>query len=342
MSIHENTKRAYWQSIRGVCIMAVVLIHSLGGFDYSVDHNTEFVVLRQIINFAVATFVFMAGYFVNIIKITDEKFNYKNWLICRGGRLCIPYIIWSTLYSGMTLFKQIHKGLEINGIGFVYRFIVGKSAAPFYYIVVLIQLTIITPWLVRVAKRNTALSKALYLVTPAYLIYIYTWNLITGTPPRLYETPFMAWFGFYYMGIRVRCGQKLECNGIVVIGAILVSCAEALVLRKLGMNLSFYTSQITVGSFLYSIAVVGWFLKKSEITYWKSKFLSRIGDCSYGIFYIHMMVLMVVSKFIDYDSWYVCWGLRFGLTILVSFCIVYVGQRLLYHHKQFTKYIGFV
>lgn len=84
MSINENTKRAYWQSIRGVCIMAVVLIHSLGGFDYSVGHNTEFVVLRQIINFAVATFVFMAGYFVNVIKITDKKFNYKNWLICRG------------------------------------------------------------------------------------------------------------------------------------------------------------------------------------------------------------------------------------------------------------------
>lgn len=88
MSIHENTKRAYWQSTRGVCIMAVVLIHSLGGFDYSVDHNTEFVVLRQTINFAVATFVFMAGYFVNVIKITDEKFNYKNWLIWRGGADC--------------------------------------------------------------------------------------------------------------------------------------------------------------------------------------------------------------------------------------------------------------
>lgn len=77
MSIHENTKRAYWQSIRGVCIMAVVLIHSLGGFDYSVGHNTEFVVLRQIINFAVATFVFMAGYFVNVIQLQTKNLTIR-------------------------------------------------------------------------------------------------------------------------------------------------------------------------------------------------------------------------------------------------------------------------
>lgn len=44
-------KREYWQSIRGVCILAVVLIHSLGGFDYSVGYITEFTTLRQIIKF---------------------------------------------------------------------------------------------------------------------------------------------------------------------------------------------------------------------------------------------------------------------------------------------------
>ncbi len=61
-------KKENWQSIRGICILAVVLIHSLGGFNYSTRYGTEFVVLRQIINFAVATFVFMAGYFVCIFR----------------------------------------------------------------------------------------------------------------------------------------------------------------------------------------------------------------------------------------------------------------------------------
>ena len=131
-------KREYWQSIRGICILAVVLIHSLSGFDYSSASNVKFVILRQVINFAVAIFVFMAGYFVNIETLSEKNFSYKNWIFYRGGRLCIPFMIWSLLYSGLELLKIVHSGNEIHWLGFVYRFIVGKSATPFYYIVVLI------------------------------------------------------------------------------------------------------------------------------------------------------------------------------------------------------------
>mgnify|MGYP001754930903 CR=1 FL=1 len=83
-------KKEYWQSIRGICILAVVLIHSLDGFEYSTGYNTAFVILRQIINCAVATFVFMAGYFVNVDALSDEKFSHKNWIIYRGGAAVYP------------------------------------------------------------------------------------------------------------------------------------------------------------------------------------------------------------------------------------------------------------
>ena len=78
-------KREYWQSIRGICILAVVLIHSLGEFDYSVICDTEFIVFRQIINFAVATFVFMSWYFVPADKICNRDFDDKEWILNRGG-----------------------------------------------------------------------------------------------------------------------------------------------------------------------------------------------------------------------------------------------------------------
>lgn len=83
-------KRKYWQSIRGICILAVVLIHSLSGCDYSSTSNVEFVILRQVINFAVAIFVFMAGYFVNIEILSEKSFNYKNWIFYRGGATVYP------------------------------------------------------------------------------------------------------------------------------------------------------------------------------------------------------------------------------------------------------------
>lgn len=103
----------------------------------------------------------------------------------------------------------------------------GKSATPFYYIVVLMQLTMITPWLVKIVKQNGIINRILWLVTPLYLVYLYTWNCIVGTSPRLYETLFPAWFGFYYLGIQVHCGWKLRGNGYAVAATLLLSCIEA-------------------------------------------------------------------------------------------------------------------
>lgn len=335
-------KREYWQSVRGVCILAVVLIHSLGGFDYTVGYDTEFIILRQVINFAVATFVFMAGYFVPAEKICNKDFSYKEWILNRGGRLCVPFVIWSLLYSGISLVKDLHHGVSVHWLGYIYRFVVGKSATPFYYIVVLIQLTVITPWLIHVVKENRAIKNLLWLITPCYLLYVYVWNFTTGSSPRLYETLFPAWFGFYYLGITVRCGLKLKCSGWEVLIAWAISCVEALTLKKLGMSVGFYTSQITIGSFLYSVAVIRWMLKESEKQAGSAKLLVRIGDCSYGIFYVHMAVLTVVGKFIQSSDWYLYWSLQFVLTSIISFAIILGGQKILKNQKKLLQFIGFI
>lgn len=259
-----------------------------------------------------------------------------------GGRLCVPFVIWSLFYSGISLAKDIHHGVRVYWLGYIYRFIVGKSATPFYYIVVLIQLTIITPWLVHVVKESKTIKNLLWLITPCYLLYVYAWNFTTGSSPRLYETLFPAWFGFYYLGITVRCGLKLECSGWEVLIAWAVSCVEALALRKLGMSMGFYTSQITVGSFLYSVAVIDWMFKQSDTQGGNTKLLGRIGDCSYGIFYVHIAVLTVIGKFIQSDDWYLYWSLRFAMTSVISFAIILAGQKILKKQKKLLRFIGFI
>lgn len=259
-----------------------------------------------------------------------------------GGRLCIPFVVWSLLYSGISLAKDICHGVSVHWLGYIYRFIVGKSATPFYYIVVLIQLTIITPWLVHVVKESKSTKNLLWLITPCYLLYVYVWNFTTGSSPRLYETLFPAWFGFCYLGINVRCGLKLECKGWNVLIAWAVSCVEALVLRKLGMSTGFYTSQITFGSFLYSVTVIGWIFKQSDTQHGSAKLLCKIGDCSYGIFYVHMAVLTLVGKFIQSGNWYLYWSLRFAMTSIISFAIVSVGQKILKSQKKLLRFIGFI
>ena len=70
-------KNQYWQMVRGVCILAVVMIHCPQGA-FGVD-KAIWLVIRQFINFPVALFIFMAGYFV-----APKSVNMK-WLVNRGG-----------------------------------------------------------------------------------------------------------------------------------------------------------------------------------------------------------------------------------------------------------------
>ena len=137
-------------------------------------------------------------------------------------------------------------------------------------------------------------------------------------------------------------GKKLNSNGYVVASTLLLSYIEAFGLRATGCDVGFYISQITAGSFLYSVTVIGWLLKRNESNRSGCRLLSKIGDCSYGIFYIHMVVLMIVGRIIKCENWYAYWVLRFVLTAAISYIIVHIAQIVLKNHKKLLRYIGFV
>lgn len=83
-------------------------------------------------------------------------------------------------------------------------------------------------------------------------------------------------------------------------------------------------------------------LKESEKQAGSAKLLVRIGDCSYGIFYVHMAVLTVVGKFIQSSDWYLYWSLQFVLTSIISFAIILGGQKILKNQKKLLQFIGFI
>ena len=81
-----------------------------------------------------------------------------------------------------------------------------------------------------------------------------------------------------------------------------LSIIEAFVLLRVGCAIGFASSQIRFGSFLYAglIALVLMKGKDMENEDGKlRKLMVSIGDYSYGIFYVHILVLIVVRKIIS-------------------------------------------
>ena len=313
-------KQQFWQMIRGICILAVIMIHCPQG-------GAVWLGIRQVINFPVALFIFMAGYFVNPFKID------RNWLKIRGGgRLLLPFLIWSLVYSTK---NAIFGSYSLKSL--LFTFVTGNSAAPLYYILVLLQLTLLTPYLIR-SRKNW-----MYLITPIYLVCLYIFNITTGNMPLFYETLFPAWFIFYILGMDVREGKfkRYEVKGWMIGLALIASFGEAYLLIKIGCSVGFACSQIKFSSFAYTTLIALWL--SQHIKEMNPNLLSNIGDCSFGIYFSHMLVMWVVSKglsIIGIDTWIWKWSLTFLFTAILSYAFVWCVRRV-FDGKKILRYIGF-
>lgn len=230
--------------------------------------------------------------------------------------------------------KDLLTNGEITVKHIIYAFCTGKAATPFYYIVVMVQLTLLTPWLIKIKNRTW-----LYAVTPIYLVFLYGFNLYTGQMPGLYETFFPAWFSFYIFGMDCRIGkwdniiERAQRSWSVM--ALLISIIEGFVLLEKGCAIGFASSQIRFGSFLYASVIALILMKHRDMSSKNSNLRNltvSIGNCSYGIFYAHMFVLMIIRKAVAMtwisQTWILDFVACFVLTAVGSYLIV-VGTKSL-------------
>ncbi len=350
-------KNEYWQCIRGLCILAVVMIHAPAAVDYELwsGEFTAWLLIRQIINFTVATFIFLSGFFTNPDKCT---LNYGDYLKKRFVRLLIPYLLYSFLYSAFTVLRTVHLGQSIDWKGIIYNFIVGKSATPLYYILVLLQLCLITPLLIKIIRKKNFWSKALWFVTPVYLAALYVWNFYKGTPPRLYETLFPAWFLFYYLGLHTKLNkdywEKVVSKAgklAFVILAMLLSMGESVLLIFAGCKSTFAVSQIKISSFIFSFCVIMYVCRlqkrhSNNVKSFTGKFLKLFGDNSYGIYYIHYFFVIIIKSIFSSLGIEKIWIIYFILTWLavsaVSVFIVWLANCLLSKSQKGEKILRLI
>ena len=97
------------QVLRGVAILAVVVIHS------SMAPIAQLFV-RPFVNFAVALFIFLSGYLTK-----TEIANVKAFASKRIMKVLVPYVLWTVIYA-------VPSGFD----GFLNNLLTGRSCAAFY------------------------------------------------------------------------------------------------------------------------------------------------------------------------------------------------------------------
>ncbi len=352
--LNIRQKSDFWQYVRGLCILACIMIHCPSGATYEVGsfEFTFWLILRQLINFPVATFIFMSGYFTNVEKYQNKP---KAYVYTRFVRLIIPYLIWSVFYITIDLARTLHSGGNVEWLKIFYKLLIGKASTPFYYIIVLLQLTLLTPILIKIILKNDFTSKLLWILTPIYLIYLYLYNIISGNVPKIYETGFPAWFVFYYLGLQINMNKTFAskckdiCKKRYVFAMLIFSVVEAFLLIFIGCSSAFASSQIKVSSFLYSFVLILWLCTKSDnYVKCKTKWIKSVGDYSYGMYYVHCFILMLFAKVSSLFNLNGIWFLNFLITWLsvsiISFLVVWFANKITgnsQNGKKILSWIGF-
>lgn len=330
-----NTPRQqYFDFIRGLAIMMVVAIHTtpveLCSFD-SVKGITV-ITLRQMLNCAVPIFLAVSGYFIGR-KDFSTKENIISFYKKQIPRVYIPCFIFSTGFFLIDL--VIEKNNPLTSL--IMLIICGFSI--YYFIALIIQFYLLTPVLIKLNKWGGLLCALIISLASIGLLSYMTHIEGYSFPLILYAGPFYLWIVFFMMGLwyaKHSRGYSLLPAIAIIITGIVLSVFET----KYYFTLHHSGYGIKFSSFIYSVGVIMLlFSSKLERIYNKNAITSAIayiGEISFGIYLIHMYVIIILRHILPVSNWVLSWAITIALTTAII-----MFSKWLLPTRINRKYFGF-
>ena len=315
----------------GVAILGVVISHAVGygeiamfywlhryrdvispNFDKlgSLDYYLIYII-RQVVSFSVAAFLFVSGYFVAFAGKSLKKLSW-GFVKHRILNLLIPYTIWSFIW--LIFYFALGDPVPIGS--FVKLFFTKGITNSYFYVPLLCSLYLLSPFLLLFAKKNLrVLFICLFSDSGGLLSFRYL-SLFVQAPWVEWGVKLMPDYIFYrwifYFGIGLAVGLNLEKFKSFLAGhqkmllistpffLILVLLEPEVIYRATAMQVSWKTTPFPYSGILYSVSMIFLFLsfpintRKNKA----AKILWNLGNKSYAIYLMHFLFITMISKFI--------------------------------------------
>lgn len=320
----------YFSFMKGIAITAVLFIHT----PFMSGEGMSAICIRQLVNFAVAMFFFLSGFFIK-----DEHLDLKGI-----KRIIVPYAVWSVLWFAET---TISGSQPITNWKIINTLFFGGAFFPLYFLIVLVELKLISPWMVQHIKRVSQDSRYKFykdwalLITPITLIVLYIIQYQTHRQPAIYAQIFPTWFIFYYVGALMKI-RGLKGNPLVALCCTLAglyfSIVESAVISE-NIGIPFWgASQIKFSCFFYAMSLCILFLSLHKNV--ARNFVARLGELSFGIYLLHIPVM----KMLSISHLRSVGGVNQVLMVIVTLCACYLilisVNKLL--PRKICRWLGFI
>ncbi|MGK7376307.1 acyltransferase [Planococcus sp. 1R117A] len=282
----------------------------------------------------VPIFVMISG---ALILSDKREYTYQSFLKKRISKIFIPLLGWSILYFG---FYFVQGRVELNPILFIQRFLNNGISVHFWFIYMLLGLTLVSPLIKLMLKNATQKDLTYFLV-----LWFYA-SVISRVLEHLVDITFNMELFFV-----------TDYVGYYILGYYLFTYELPLALRRFlyvglafGLLFTFFLTFITTAeadgsfqSFWYGyhspnvvLASIGLFVLFKHSHYINSKKLPSIphfiNTTSFGIYLVHMMVLKFIADYfpglwLDTHS-AIAIPYRVFITVLISALIVLAMKKV--------------
>jgi probable poly-beta-1,6-N-acetyl-D-glucosamine export protein len=317
--------------LRFICILAVIAIHvttrliEASGF---VLQNVPIALFfNQISRFAVPLFFLISGFVLELNYAFHP--NYFSYLKKRVNRLFVPYIVWSAIHYYFLYTRHTRS--------FLSSLTDGSASYQLYFIPSLLLLYIFFPLIHKFYKFFT--NKWIFIFLGILqLILLYQDYYLS---PLLFTYPIKIVILNYYvfiLGIIASRNMDYLMNlvnkfkvSLIILTIFLGGYVflEGRILYLTTRNYLYFYSQWRVSVFLYTLffgALSYYFLNKINFN---ETFVKRLSGLSFFVFFIHVIVLEYVWKYLGIYVGQFWFGLSFFLIVSgLSFSLAYLAHKV--------------
>ncbi len=217
----------------------------------------------------------------------------------RLPKLIIPYLFYTCAYLGISF--VLGNGLTIKRV--VFAFVMGTASTPLYYIVVLTYFTLLAPFLIK-SVNNKKISIVILGTTPVLIMAAYVisflgidiWDYLKYTP---------VWLSFYFLGMYLKA-NKPKFNRKVLWVMLPIAFATELISTFIFGKIDGFNaySQMRFSGAFYALILIllAYDYSKEDHSENSCKWLTKIGDDSYAIYYMHCACLTVFTRMIKFGD----------------------------------------
>lgn len=320
--------------LRILATLSVIVIHISGpevvkfgkisSFDWNVANFYD-----SISRYAVPVFFMISG-----ALLLGREFEIKDFLKNRLGKIIPPFLFWSLFYSLTNRYVFTHETFNMSK---VVKDVFYGSEYHLWFVYTLIGVYLIAPifqkW-IHFSKQNDIKYfliiwiLTLFLTIPGVAIYF----------PKINFAYFSGFLGYFILGFYLKKYVKWP-NWIsyllILFGVAITFFGTYYFSTKNNKLYDYFYEYLSLNALLVSIGVFMLFIKIENITTKMKPVISKLNECSFGIYLIHPFVINIFALLgaFTYSINPITDILILSLAcFLLSFIVVFIIKKIKFGH----------